>query len=233
MSDTRELSHNDLDDIVMSLQRQSANDDQASVSDESAYESDDTGQVLAVDEHNVIFPMAEPYWCVDYEFEFSNLYDGGLCAESLLTMSSAICTMMSCAICTMMSCGYPQFPGQWLPTRVKLNWHLSHSHCLLPFVFQRLSSCLCSGVMPPSVGILHSGSAGLKPSCCQLRRSWLMMQLVLHQWNKYLRDQHQSSQLTIHHCHCLSLVTSHHCITDCLDSLFMDPLTALGQISCS
>ena len=46
MSDTRELSHRDLGDIVVNLRNQSKNDDQASVSDESDYESDDTDQVL-------------------------------------------------------------------------------------------------------------------------------------------------------------------------------------------
>ena len=74
MSDTRELSHRGLEDIVVNLRNQSKNDDQASVSDESDYESDDTDQVLAVNEH--IAPMAEPYWCADYEF--SNSYDDEL-----------------------------------------------------------------------------------------------------------------------------------------------------------
>ena len=69
MSDTRELSHHDLEDDVMNLRKQSKNDDQASVSDESDYESDDTDQVLAVDDH--IVPVAEPYWCADYEFSNS------------------------------------------------------------------------------------------------------------------------------------------------------------------
>ena len=42
MSDTSGLSHDDLEDIVMNLRKQSMDDDQASVSDESDYyESDD------------------------------------------------------------------------------------------------------------------------------------------------------------------------------------------------
>ena len=83
MSDPRELSHRDLEDIVVNLRKQSEDDDQgfmvdehnamASISDESEsdYESDETNQVLVVDEH--IVPMANPYWRGDYEF--SDSYD--------------------------------------------------------------------------------------------------------------------------------------------------------------
>ena len=67
MSDTRELTHRDLEDIVVNLRKQSEDNDQrfmadeyiASISDESDYESDETDQLLAVDEH--IVPMAEPH----------------------------------------------------------------------------------------------------------------------------------------------------------------------------
>ena len=127
-----------------------------------------------------------------------------------MIMSSAIRTMMSCGTKMSNCCGYPQFPGQLLPTGVKSNCRLYHLRRLLLFLFRRLSSCLRSGAMPPSVGILRSGSAGLKPSCCQLRRSWLVMQLVLHHWNKCLRDRYQysqSAQSTLHRRHRMSLVT--------------------------
>ena len=82
MSDTKELSHWDLEDIVVNLRKQSEDDDQgfmvdehnamASISDESVYESDKTDQVLAivVDEH--IVAMADPYWRGDYEFNDSH-----------------------------------------------------------------------------------------------------------------------------------------------------------------
>ena len=69
---------------MMNLRKQSKNDDQASMSDESDSESDDTDQVLAVDEH--IFPVAEPYWCADYEF--SNSYDDELWDEDELWLST-------------------------------------------------------------------------------------------------------------------------------------------------
>ena len=85
MSDTRDLSHDDLEDTVTNLRKQSKDNDQASVSDESDYyESDDTDRVLAVDDH--IFPVAEPYWCDDYEF--SKSHDGELCDEDALRLST-------------------------------------------------------------------------------------------------------------------------------------------------
>ena len=87
MSDTRELSHRDLEDIVVNLRKQSENDDQgfvdehiASISDESDYESDETDQVLGVNEH--IEPMANPYWRGSYEYSGScdDEYSGWLSA---------------------------------------------------------------------------------------------------------------------------------------------------------
>ena len=90
MSDTSGLSHDHLEDIVMNLRKQSRDDDQVSMSDESDYdESDDADQVLGVDDH--IFPVAEPYWCADYEF--SNLHNDELLGKNewwLSAVSSAI-----------------------------------------------------------------------------------------------------------------------------------------------
>ena len=54
------------------------------MSDESDYESDDTDQVLAVDEH--ILPVTEPYWCDDYEFR--NSCDDELCYDDELWLSA-------------------------------------------------------------------------------------------------------------------------------------------------
>ena len=156
----------------MNLRKQSKNDDQASVSDESDYESDDIDQVLAVNEH--IIPVAEPYWCADYEFsnsyddyEFSNSYDDELW---LSAVSWAIVANRG---------------------EIELSSLHLHLHRLLSFLFRGLPPCLSSGKMPLSAGILRSGSAGLTPTCCQLKGSWLVVQLVLRQWNKHFRHQHQ------------------------------------------
>ena len=74
-SGTSGLSHDDLEDIVVNLRKQSMDDDQASVSGESGYyESDDADQVLSLGDH--ILPVAEPYWCADNEF--INLHDDEL-----------------------------------------------------------------------------------------------------------------------------------------------------------
>ena len=146
------------------------------------------------------FPwLSYTYWCADCEF--SKSYDDELWDEDELWLSA-----VSWAIV-----------GNLLPTGVKSNCHLYHLRRLLFLLFQRLSSCLRSEAMPPSVGILRSGSAGLKPSCCQLRRSWPVMQLVLHHWNKFLRDWYQyskSTQSTLYRRHRMSLATSHHRVID-------------------
>ena len=137
MSDTSGLSDDDLEDIVMNLQKQSRDDNQVSKSDESDYdESDDADQVLGVDDH--IFPVDEPYWCAEHEF--SDVHDDELH-------------------------GFPPSPGPLLPTGVKWNCRLyaNQYRC-------RLWSCLCSLALPPYLGILHSGSAGLMPAFCRFRR---------------------------------------------------------------
>ena len=124
-------------------------------------------------------------------------------------MSSASRTMTSCG--TTMSCSYLQLPGQLLPTGVKSNCRFYHLRRILLFLSRILPSCLRIGAMPPSVGILRSRSAGLKPSCYQLRRSWLVMQLGLHRWSICLRDRYQDRQSTQSHCcHRMTLVTSYH-----------------------
>ena len=80
MVDTRELSHHDLEDIVMNLRKQSEDDDRVFVFDEHiasmAEESDENDRLLVSDEH--IAPMAdhiegEAYWRDHYEF--NNAYD--------------------------------------------------------------------------------------------------------------------------------------------------------------
>ena len=53
-----------------------------------------------------------------------------------------------------------------------------------------LMTRLSSGEMPPFARTVRSGRAGLKLSCCQLRRSWTVA-LVLRQWIKCLMDRHQ------------------------------------------
>ena len=59
MADTRELSHQDLEDIVVSMRKQSEDDDRVFVFDEHiapmAEESDEDDRVLMIDEH--IAPM--------------------------------------------------------------------------------------------------------------------------------------------------------------------------------
>ena len=92
MSDTSGLSHDDLEDIVMNLRKQSRDDDQVSKSDESDYdESDDADQVLGVDDH--IFPVAEPYWCAEHEF--SNVHDDELQDEDELWLSAVSCAIVA------------------------------------------------------------------------------------------------------------------------------------------
>ena len=76
MSDTSGLSHEDLEDIVMNLRKQSIHNDQVHVvkgSDyyQSNYQSIEADQALYLSDH--ILPVAEPYWCADYEF--INLHD--------------------------------------------------------------------------------------------------------------------------------------------------------------
>ena len=106
MSDTSGLSHDDLEDIVMNLRKQSMDDDQGSVSDESDYyESDDADRVLSLGDH--ILPVAEPYWCADYEF--SNLHDDELLGK--INMSG----------------GCRQSLRKLLPTGVKWNCRLYSS----------------------------------------------------------------------------------------------------------
>ena len=55
------------------------------------------------------------------------------------------------------------------------------------------------------------------------------MQLVLHHWNKCLRDWCQYSQSTLHRRHRMSLVTSHHRVTDPLDPLTGADFPQLGH----
>ena len=70
---------------MTNLRKQSRDNDQASMSDESDYdESDDADRVLGVDDH--IFPVAETYWCADYKF--SNLHDDELQDEVKLWLSA-------------------------------------------------------------------------------------------------------------------------------------------------
>ena len=103
MSDTSGVSHDDLEIIVMNLRKQSMDDDQGSVSDESDYyESDDADQVLSLGDH--ILPVAESYWCADYKF--SNLHE--------------ICWAKMSGSC-------PQSLRQLLPTGVKWNCRLYSS----------------------------------------------------------------------------------------------------------
>ena len=163
LSDTRELSRRALEDIVVNLRKQSKNDDQASISisDESDYESDETDQVLAVNEH--IVPVAEPYWRAGHEF--STLYDD----EDSLWLSAMAGVVASIGEAKLSPPSSPvasvskpiTVPQQWGDASIKF------------------------------AGTLHSGRAGLKPSCCQLRRSWLVMDLVVRQWNKCLMDRPQ------------------------------------------
>ena len=80
MADTREMSHQDLEDSVLNLRKQSEDDDRVFVFDEHiasmAEDSAEDDRLLVIDEH--IAPMAdrvegEAYWCDHYVF--NNAYD--------------------------------------------------------------------------------------------------------------------------------------------------------------
>ena len=168
MSDTRELSHQDLEDIVVSLRKQPEDNDQgfmvdehmASMSDESDYESDKTGQVLVVAEH--IVPMANPHWRGDYEF--SDTYDD----EDSLWLSAMAGAVSNIGETELPS---PVMKPITLPRDAVEQWG-DASICW----YSVLRACWTE--------------AKLLPAQCQLRRSWLVA-LVLRQWIKCLMDRHQ------------------------------------------
>jgi len=87
MSDTSGLSHEDLEGIVMNLRKQSMDYNQAHVLNGSDYyESDEADRALYLSDSDHILPVAEPYWCADYEF--SNLHDDELLGEDELWLSA-------------------------------------------------------------------------------------------------------------------------------------------------
>jgi hypothetical protein len=90
MSDTSGLSHEDLEDIVMNLRKQSIHNDHVHVVKGSDhYQSMEADQALYLGDH--IFPVAEPYWCANYDF--GNLHDDELLSKNewwLSTFFSAI-----------------------------------------------------------------------------------------------------------------------------------------------
>ena len=97
MSDTSNLSDDEMEDIVMKLRQQSKDQETGSKSEESDYDESDADQELCVDES--ILSTAKSYWSNDYEFthvydeEFTHVYDNGTQYEDelwLATVSWAI-----------------------------------------------------------------------------------------------------------------------------------------------
>ena len=85
MSDTSNLSDDEMEDIVMKLRQQSKDQETGSKSEESDYdESEDADQGLCVDEN--ILSVAESYWSNDHGF--THVYDDETQYEDELWLST-------------------------------------------------------------------------------------------------------------------------------------------------